>query len=105
MGIPRSVITTIWASIQNRHRVAGLIPPIQGFGEFFAWTRCLACLVGRPTALLFPVHRNNSILVARMLLTSPALILDERDLLTIALAIICCLRVSELIAQDLRALV
>ena len=88
MGTPRSVIIAIWASIQNRHRVAGLAPPIQGFGEFSAWTRCLACLVGRPTALLFPVHR---ILVARMLLSRPALIRDERDRLMVALATICCL--------------
>jgi hypothetical protein len=64
MGTPRSVISSIWSAIQNRHRTAGLIAPISGFGEFSAWTRCLASLVGKPSALLFPVHH---ILVAAML--------------------------------------
>jgi hypothetical protein len=70
-------------------------PPIHGFGEFSAWTRCLARLVGRPTALLFPVHR---ILVARMLRLHPDSLRDERDRLMVALATICCLRVAELVA-------
>ena len=95
MGTPRSVITAIWAAVQNRHRVAGLQTPIYGFGEFSAWTRCLARLVGRPTALLFPVHR---ILVARMLRLHPDALRDERDRLMVALATICCLRVAELVA-------
>ena len=95
LGTPRSVITAIWAAVQNRHRVAGLTPPIHGFGEFAAWTRCLARLVGRPTALLFPVHR---LLVATMLRFRGLSVRDDRDRLMVALATICCLRVSELLA-------
>ena len=95
MGTPRSVITAIWAAVQHRHRVAGLVPPISGFGEFSAWTRCLAGLVGRPTALLFPVHR---LMVIAMLRARPTAARDNRDRLMVALATICCLRVAELIA-------
>ena len=95
MGTPRSVITAIWAAVQNRHKVAGLPPPIAGLGEFSAWTRCLASLVGRPTALLFPVHRS---IVACLLRMRPSLLRDHRDRLMVALATICCLRVAELAA-------
>lgn len=95
MGTSRSVITAIWAAVQHRHRTAGLPPPISGLGEFSAWTRCLAGLVGRPTALLFPVHR---LLVAAMLRARPDAARDNRDRLMVALATICCLRVAELIA-------
>jgi hypothetical protein len=98
MGTPRSVITAIWAAVQHRHKVSGLLPPITGFGEFSAWTRCLAGLVGRPTALLFPVHR---LLVAAMLRWRPDLARDNRDRLMVALATICCLRVAELVALQL----
>jgi hypothetical protein len=85
MGTPRSVITAIWASIQNRHRVAGLHPPIYGFGEFSAWTRCLSSLLGRPSALRFPIHRS---LVALLLRLRPASLRDNRDRLMVALATI-----------------
>jgi hypothetical protein len=95
MGTPRSVITAIWAAVQNRQKVAGLPPPIAGLGEFSAWTRCLASLVGRPTALLFPVHRS---IVACLLRMRPSLLRDHRDRLMVALATICCLRVAELAA-------
>ena len=95
MGTPRSVITAIWAAIQNRHRVAGLPPPIAGPGEFSAWCRCLASLVGRPTALLFPIHRR---IVADLLRMRPHFLRDTRDRLMVALATICCLRVAELVA-------
>ena len=98
MGTPRSVITAIWASIQNRHRVAGLHPPIYGFGEFSAWTRCLSSLLGRPSALRFPIHRS---LVALLLRLRPASLRDNRDRLMVALATICCLRVSELAALQI----
>ena len=36
METPRSVNTAIWASVQNRHRVAGLHPPIHDLEEFSA---------------------------------------------------------------------
>ena len=98
MGTPRSVISSIWSAIQNRHRTAGLIAPISGFGEFSAWTRCLASLVGKPSALLFPVHR---ILVVAMLRTRPDSLRDNRDRLMVALATICCLRVAELVALQI----
>ena len=92
MGTPRSVITAIWAAVQNRHRVAGLLPPILGFGEFSAWTRCLSSILGRPSALRFPIHRT---LVATLLRLRPTSLRDNRDRLLVALATICCLRVSE----------
>lgn len=92
MGTPRSVITAIWGAVQNRHRVAGLHPPIFGFGEFSAWTRCLSSLLGRPSALRFPIHRT---LVALLLRLRPTSLRDNRDRLLVALATICCLRVSE----------
>ena len=95
MGTPRSVITAIWAAIQNRHRIAGLHPPIYGFGEFSAWTRCLSSLLGRPSALRFPIHRSLVVLLLRL---RPASLRDNRDRLMVALATICCLRVSELVA-------
>ena len=95
MGTSRSVIIAIWSSIQNRHKVAGLKPPIIGAGEFSAWTRCLASLVGRPTALLFPVHR---LIIAALLGSRPCLLRDQRDRLMVCLATICCLRVAELAA-------
>lgn len=95
MGTSRAVITAIWSAIQNRHRVAGLKPPIHGAGEFSAWTRCLASLVGRPTALLFPVHR---LIIAALLRARPCLLRDQRDRLMVCLATICCLRVAELAA-------
>jgi hypothetical protein len=95
MGTPRSVITAIWAAIQHRHKTAGFLPPIQGFGEFSAWTRCLVRLVRRPTALLFPVHR---IFVSIMRRWRPAHVRDDQDRLMVALATICCLRVAELVA-------
>jgi hypothetical protein len=95
MGTPRSVITSIWSAVQNRHRVAGLPPPITGAGEFSAWCRCLASIVGRPSALLFPVHR---LIVASLLRWRPDSIRDNRDRLMVALATICCLRVAELVA-------
>ena len=95
LGTSRSVITGIWSSVQNRHRVAGLATPISGAGEFSAWVRCLSSLVGRPTALLFPVHRN---LVAEMLRWRTPSARDNRDRLMVALATICCLRVAELVA-------
>jgi hypothetical protein len=98
LGTPRSVITAIWAAVQSRHRVAGLTTPIYSFGEFAAWTRCLARLVGRPTALLFPVHR---LLVAAMLHFRDLSVRDDRDRLMVALATICCLRVSELLALQI----
>ena len=98
LGTPRSVITAIWAAIQHRHKSAHLPPPIYGFGEFSAWTRCLARLVGRPSALLFPVHR---LLVAAMLCMRPDADRDNRDRLMVALATICCLRVAELVALQL----
>ena len=80
MGTSRSVIIAIWSSIQNRHKVAGLKPPIIGAGEFSAWTRCLASLVGRPTALLFPVHR---LIIAALLGSRPCLLRDQRDRLMV----------------------
>ena len=95
MGTSRSVIVAIWSAIQNRHRVAGLKTPIYGPGEFSAWVRCLASLVGRPTALLFPVHR---LIVAALLRARPCLLRDQRDRLMVCLATICCLRVAELAA-------
>jgi hypothetical protein len=98
MGTPRSVIIAIWAAIQHRHRTAGLIPPIQGFGEFSAWTRCLSSVLGRPSALLFPIHRC---LVAALLRLRPTGLRDNRDRLMIALATICCLRVAELAALQI----
>lgn len=98
LGTPRSVITAIWAAVQHRHKLAQLRPPIFGFGEFSAWTRCLSRLVGRPSALLFPIHR---LLVVAMLRSRPDLDRDNRDRLMVALATICCLRVSELIALQL----
>jgi hypothetical protein len=75
-----------------------LPPPIYCFGEFAAWTRCLARLVGRLTSLLFPVHR---LLVAAMLRFLDLSVLDDRDLLMVALTPICCLRVSELLALQI----
>jgi hypothetical protein len=81
MGTPRSVIASIWSAIQNRHRTAGFTAPISGFGEFSAWTRCLTSLVGKPSALLFPVHR---ILVAAMLRIRPDSFRDNRDRLMVA---------------------
>ena len=98
MGTPRSVITAIWAAVQHRHHCAGLPAPISGFGEFSAWTRCLASLLGRPSALLFPIHRS---LVAALLRLRPAGLRDNRDRLLIALATICCLRVSEVAALQI----
>ena len=98
LGTPRSVITAIWAAVQHRHKTAHLHPPIYGFGEFSSWTRCLSRLVGRPSALLFPVHR---LMVAAMLRMRPDSDRDNRDRLMVALATICCLRVSELIALQL----
>jgi hypothetical protein len=98
MGTPRSVIIAIWAAVQHRHRTAGLPPPIHGFGEFTAWTRCLSSLMGRPSALLFPIHR---VLVAALLRLRPSGLRDNRDRLMIALATICCLRVSELAALQI----
>jgi hypothetical protein len=95
LGTSRSVITGIWSAIQNRHRVAGMNTPITGAGEFSAWIRCLSSLVGRPSALLFPVHRN---LVAAMLRWRTPCARDNRDRLMVALATICCLRVAELVA-------
>ena len=95
MGTSRSVITAIWSAIQSRHRVAGLPPPITGPGEFSAWRRCLATLVGRPSALLFPVHR---LIVADLLRMRPGSLRGNRDRLMVALATICCLRVAELVA-------
>ena len=92
---PRSVLTSIWAAIQNRHRVAGLHPPLHGFGEFSAWTRCLSSLLGRPSALRFPIHRSLVVLLLRL---RPSSLRDNRDRLLVALATICCLRVSELVA-------
>jgi hypothetical protein len=76
-----------------------LPPPIQGLGEFSTWTRYLARLVGRPTAILYPVH---CILVAAMLRMQPGLVRDDRDRLIVALATICCLRVAKLVAQRSR---
>ena len=67
-GTSRSVTIAIWSSVQNRHKVAGLKPLIIGAGEVSAWTRCLASLVGRPTALLFPVHR---LIIAALLGSRP----------------------------------
>jgi hypothetical protein len=98
LGTPRSVITAIWAAVQHRHKTAHLHPPIYGFGEFSSWTRCLSRLVGRPSALLFPVHR---LMVVAMLRMRPDSDRDNRDRLMVALATICCLRVSELIALQL----
>ena len=98
MGTPRSVITAIWAAVQNRHKCAGLLPPIYGFGEFTAWTRCLSSLVGRPSSLIFPIHR---ILVVKLLRMRPVGLRDARDRLLIALATICCLRVSEVAALQI----
>ncbi len=74
---------------------AGLKPPIYGFGEFSTWTRCFAHLVGRPNTLLFLVHR---LLVAAILCVRTPSIRDDRHRLMAALATICCLRVSELLA-------
>ena len=98
MGTSRAVITAIWAAIQNRHRAAGMIPPIHGFGEFAAWTRCISTLMGRPSALRFPIHR---VLVAALLRLRPEGLRDTRDRLLIALATICCLRVAEAAALQI----
>ena len=88
MGTPRSAVTAVWSAVQSRHRVAGLAPPIVGPGEFAAWVRCLSSIVGRPTALLFPVHR---FIVAGLLRMRPSSLRDNRDRLMVALATICCL--------------
>jgi hypothetical protein len=71
--------------------------PIFGPGEFSVWTRCLSSLVGRPAALLFPVHR---LIVASVFRTRPSNLRDQRDRLMVALSTICCLRVS---ARELAA--
>ncbi len=65
---------------------------------FGVHVRVWARLVGRPTALLFPVHR---LLVAAMLRFRDLSDRDDRDRLMVALATICCLRVSELLALQI----
>jgi hypothetical protein len=55
---PCSIILAVWSSIQNRHRRAGLRPPIHGPNEFSAWTSLLASLQGAPHTLLYPIHRS-----------------------------------------------
>ncbi len=98
LGYPRSVITAICAAVQHRHKTTHLHPPIFSFGEFSSWTRCLSRLVGRPSALLFPV---NHLLVTAKLRMRPDTDRDNRDRLIVALATICCLRLAELIALQL----
>ena len=90
---PRSVIIAVWAAVQNRHRGAGVAPPIQGPNEFSSWTRILGSLQGAPRPLIFPVHRT---MVERLLAWRPATLADNRDRLATCLATICCLRVAEL---------
>ncbi len=95
MGTPRAVITATWAAIQNRQRVAGSYLPIYGFGEFSAGTRCLSSLLGRPSALSFPIHRS---LVIRLRHLRPLSLRDNRDWLMVDLNTICCRRVAKLAA-------
>ena len=90
---PRSVILAIWSAIQNRHRGAGLRPPIHGPNEFSAWSRLLASLQGAPRPLLHPIHRS---MVHRLLAWRSTSLADNRDRLATCLATICCLRVAEL---------
>jgi integrase len=93
MRTPRSVIIAVWSAIQNRHRGAGLTPPIRGPNEFSTWTRLLGSLQGAPRPLLFPIHQS---MVRRLLAWRPTALADNRDRLATCLATICCLRVSEL---------
>jgi integrase len=95
LGTPRSVILATWSAVQNRHRAAGLRTPIDGPGEFSAWTRTLASLQGAPRPLLFPIHKT---MVRRLLAWRPTGILDNRDRLATCLATVACLRVAELIS-------
>ena len=98
MGTTRSVIVAIWAAVQHRHKCAGLPPPIAGLVEFTTWIRCLAGLLGKPSALLFPIHRT---LLAALLRLRPCGLRDNRDRRLIALATICCLRVAEVAALQI----
>ena len=95
LSTPRSVILAIWSAVQNRHRIAGYKTPINGPGEFSAWTRMLASLQGAPRPLLFPIHKT---MIHKLLAWRPASVLDNRDRLATCLATITCLRVAELIA-------
>ena len=90
---PRSVIIALWSAVQNRHRSAGLRPPIRGTNEFSAWSRLLGTLQGAPRPLLYPIHKT---MVQRLLAWRPATLADNRDRLATCLATICCLRVAEL---------
>ena len=60
-----------------------------------AWTHCLSSLLGRPSAFRFPSHHSLVVLLLRL---RPTSLRDIRDRLMVALATICCLRVSELVA-------
>jgi hypothetical protein len=97
MGLhtPHSVIIAIWSAIQNRHRGAGLPPPIQGPNEFSTWTRLLGSLQGQQRPLFFHIHWT---MVQRLLAWRPSALADNRDRLATCLATtgICCFWVSEL---------
>ena len=89
----RSLISSVWAAIQARHRLFGLLPPLDRRGEFAMWERSISCIMGRPLSLKLPIHKS---VVAKLLRWRPAAVADNRRRLMAALATLACLRVSEL---------
>ncbi len=93
LGTPRSVITAICAAIQQR--------PCQSTASVNSRPGLAngpASITGPPTPLQFPIHGS---LVASLLRLRPLSLLDNRDLLLIALnsvVTIHCLQVSEVAA-------
>ena len=94
-GSSHSMLSALMAAVQSRHRYYGTPPPILGRGEYRAWSRCLACVMGRPLSLKLPIHKS---VVAFLLGWRPASLADNRDRLLTSLATIACLRISEVAA-------
>ena len=94
-GSSHSMLSALMAAVQSRHRYYGTLPPILGRGEYRAWSRCLACVMGRPLSLKLPIHKS---VVAFLLGWRPASLADNRDRLLTSLATIACLRISEVAA-------
>ena len=89
----RSLISTVWAAVQARHRLFGYNPPLDRRGEFAAWERSISCIMGRPLSLKLPIHKT---VIAWLLRWRPPGVADNRRRLMAALATLACLRVSEL---------